>query len=282
MAYSVDDEILLRGYVPYPEIINPSQSFIDQISSLKDLETNKSANNIYKMKLKDIIFDSKKFLENTYHLHKVPMFNSKHILFPKMVSPFEIPIILEDSNLLQGALIYQYIPIINKFYPKSVSLTTNINELTTCCYIHELTHSQLDSVKGSINKYYNREIITRFNNLLAALTLEPTTERLLRIYDFIGIHEMLECSLELKKFHQNASSLSRDELLECGMYLISDIKAYILFSHFYFGTASAKQDIINSIQLIFDGKLSVESLNSKYEANLKSSSVKKMLKYFRR
>ena len=157
-----------------------------------------------------------------------------------------------------------------------------MTEQTSSSYVHEITHTQLDSLRGSIQEYYNMEVLSIFNELFHASILDKD-ERILRLNDSRRIYEMSITAQELRDHHNGKSPMSRDELLDCCKYLVSDLKAYQLFAIFYSANDTLKNEILDDIQSIFDGYMTLEELLNKYEITLESiENSPQILKYYKR
>lgn len=153
---------------------------------------------------------------------------------------------------------------------------------TSSSYVHEITHTQVDSLKGSLEEYYNVEVLSIFNELFHASILDKD-EKILRLNDSRRIYEMSITAQELRKNFDGKNNMDRNELLDCCKYLISDLKAYDLFITFYNANNSVKNDILDDVQSVFDGIITVEELLAKYDVTLDSiEDSPKMLKYFKR
>ena len=77
--------------------------------------------------------------------------------------------------------------------------------------------------------------------------------------------------------------MDRGELLDCCKYLISGLKAYNLFIKFYYANDELKNEILDDIQAVFDGYLTVEELLLKHDISYENSQNKQVLiKYFSR
>ena len=88
---------------------------------------------------------------------------------------------------------------------------------------------------------------------------------------------------ELREYHEGKSKMDRSELLDCCKYLVSGLKAYSLFIKFYYANDELKNEILDDIQAVFDGYLTVEELLFKHNISYESSQDKQVLtKYFSR
>ncbi|MDE5888699.1 MAG: hypothetical protein K2H20_01625 [Bacilli bacterium] len=85
-------------------------------------------------------------------------------------------------------------------------------------------------------------------------------ERLLRLTDSRRICELNLIFDDLINYKNGTSKMSRDELLEDSKYAVSILKAYNLFNTFYYGSEKIKNEILDDIQCIFDGYLTLEEM----------------------
>lgn len=290
MTINKDEEIIKKGYIPNPIITIPKDSLYQTLLKLESLPIAKKEYEVHPMSLEDAQSDANTFLSYYYKLHKVPYLYFKNIGRIKIpiirkIIPTKLPLYSSEDkeDIFSGSVIEELVP--KKRYHilfRGINLCETITEQTSSSYIHEITHTELDSIKNSIRNYYNSEIISIFNELFHASILGDN-ERILRLNDSRRICEMSITAKELIDFKNKKSKMTRDALLECCKYLISDLKAYNLFITFYYGDDNLKNDILDDIQAIFDGYMSVEELLSKYDITLKNSQdEKKLLKYFNR
>lgn len=285
---SKDEEIIKRNLNPHPDIIIPSQSLIDTLKQLEQLPIAQKEYEVHPMKLEESLYDAKTFLNYYYKLQDVPYLIIKKILgkeihIVKPINPLKLPInLVENDDIFSGSV--TEIITTTKFHIifREINLSNPITEQSSSSYIHEITHTQIDRIKGALSDYYNLEILSIFNELFHASILDQQ-ETILRLNDSRRIYEMSISAQELIEYHKGKSKNTRDELLDCCKYLISGLKAYNLFITFYYGSDKLKNDILDDIQSIFDGYLTLEELLEKYDITLENSQEpKKLIKYFNR
>ena len=66
---------------------------------------------------------------------------------------------------------------------REINLSSTTSEHTSASYIHEITHTQLDRLKGTIKEYYNSEVLSLFNEFFHAAVLDQS-EKILK-FDFL-------------------------------------------------------------------------------------------------
>lgn len=287
MTITKDEEIIKRGLKPNPEILIPDKPLLETLKELEQLPIAKKIYDIHPMTLEDALHDAKEFLNYYYELNHITYLCEKKLLcfkiyYPKNIDPYKLPINLVDKEDVFSGSVTEIITKKSHILFREINLSNKITEQTSSSYIHEITHTQLDNLKGSIVNYYNLEILSIFNELFHASILDQD-ERILRLNDSRRICEMSISAQELDDYKNNKSQMTKDELLDCCKYLISDLKAYNLFITFYYGSTKLKNEILDDIQCIFDGYMTVEELLIKYDITLESSqNKKKLLKYFTR
>lgn len=290
MEFNKYIEIARRGYTPNPSIFIPSDNLITLGSRLQSLDIAAKEYGVYRMSLEDALIDAKKFLDYYFKLHKVPYLFYKKIFnknIPSVIPrhPYNLPLVEneEDALIFDGAVIEE---LTRSSRPmvlfKGIELSKTTTECTSATYVHEVTHTQLDSVKGSIREYHNAEVLSMFVEVFHYMIL-GNDERLLRLFDSRRICELNLILEDLLEYRNGSSKKEKDELLEDSKYAISILKAYNLFTTFYYASESIRNEILDDIQCIFDGYLSLEEMLTKYEVTLESSQdEKRLLKYFDR
>lgn len=290
MTMTKDDEIVRRGYEPNPKIFIPNTKLIETGAKLQNLDIATIEYGVSRMSLEDSLYDAKKFLDYYYKLHKVPYLFCKKVFnkyFHAIIKrhPYNLPLIEgeEDDVIFDGAVVEEVtLPPKPKVIFRGIQLSKVITECTSATYVHEVTHTQLDSVKGSIREYYNAETLSMFNELFHYMLLS-SDERLLRLTDSRRISELNLILGDLIEYGNGKSEVKRDDLLEDSKYAVSILKAYNLFITFYYGNENIKNEILDDIQCIFDGYLTLEEMLKKYDVNLESSQdEKRLMKYFNR
>ncbi len=281
MSFTKDEEIIRHGYKQYPEIIDTSSKLmktIDEISYFDNI-TRK-----FKVKLisKEIaLSNSKTFLENNFRLHNVlvavPVKIGSSVLQVTPKSPFSIPIVEEEiKSVFSGSVIEFFADEISQILFKGIVLSSLYTEQTSVSYVHEITHTQLDSMPGIVSEYYNSEILSIFLELLYS---HSTNENLLRLNDSNRILELINMIITVL----TESKDERDRLLEASKYICSTLKAINLFIKYYYGSNAIKKEILTNIQKVFSGNLFLEEMLSKYDITYESSQDENTLKkYFTR
>lgn len=244
-------------------IINAKKGFNFDITNLK-LEKVKNILNEY-FNIKKVLYypttpSRFKFLRQKTYENLSPM------------SPFDIPITYipcEEKKLkcsvirsipMQKLGNIQVIQSIN-FTPSNIMATT---------YAHEITHTQYQS-----KEFIYDEILPIFvEELINSLTDNN------KIIFYARINNLLECLKELNKNPFPQDEIEEFNKLNTIKYIESTLKAYMLY-HIYTNEplSSTKARIIDDVQSVIDGTISIENLISKYELTDKNT---KSLTLFKR
>lgn len=185
-----------------------------------------------------------------------------------MISPFDIPIILDDGHSMNGETLKMLILIPKGFVPNDIGimlpfshikLGNQLTKLSSSTYIHEIAHTQQESNSGYAESYLNKEVISVFLEKLSALESDPSG-KLLCISEktrFMYIARLME-QLVLS---ENGSILSDDEKLEYSMYIQSTLLAEKLFDMYLQERKQKNKDkYIYDIQGVFDGNQTIEDI----------------------
>ncbi len=188
------------------------------------------------------------------------------------ISPFDLPIEFTQGQSMLGnvkkALIITPAPGFkeNINIPFShIELGNNLTQLSTATYIHEISHTQTESIPGYAESYYNKEVISIFLEKLAALEQDPSGN-LLKVSErarFGYCNELIKY-LKATDILKRMNQYSYEQALEASAHLISTLYATKLFD-IYQNARKPKEKarILSSIQDVFDGKQTVEELLSK-------------------
>ena len=200
----------------------------------------------------------------------------------EMVAPFDLPLRLGNyDSVFNGSLSIEIMGIPHTDFLRDlfiafpeIFIDSTIGDLSPLVYAHELTHTQIESTKNACHDYQNCELISIFNEKLFALELDPTGTLLKEIEKrrFKSIKKNIEKLL-------NSSEYSPFELFKSSFYINSALKATHLFDKYLQSDEEGKRRIINGIQRVFDGEISVENLleenNITYENSCNVELVKR-------
>lgn len=247
-------------------IINVKKGFNFDITNLK-LEKVKNILNDY--------FNIKKVLYYPTTPSKFKFLRQKNYQKLTPLSPFDIPITYipcEEKKLkcsvirsmpMQKLGNIQVIQSIN-FTPSNIMATT---------YAHEITNTQYQS-----KEFIYDEILPIFIEEL----INSLTDNNKNIF-YARINNLLECLKEINKNPFPQDEIEEFNKLNTIKYIESTLIAYMLY-HIYTNEplSSTKARIIDNIQSIIDGTLTIEDLISKYELTDKNTKSLTLFKnYFK-
>lgn len=284
------EETKYRGYSKTPEIIFPSTRLTNVVSLIDSVTLPNPK--IKRAHLKSILSSSEEFLNTYYDLHYIP-YESKELIigpfnFGKKVgniNPFDLPIKqIYYPDDFYGCL-REVIAISDnetKLAFNHIELSKHVTEMTSLSYTHEIIHTELNHMLGLIRKYHNSEVLSIFNETLHAYLSNPN-ETLLRAHDYRRLKELVNTIKELACYYYKGDEKTKNALLEGSCYCVSTLKAYNLFISYYFGNNKIKKHIIESIQHVLDGEITLEEMLLNLNITFENSQDTKILgKYLNR
>ena len=245
-------------------IINAKKGFNFDITNLK-LENVKNILNEY--------FNIKKVLYYPTTPSRFKFLRKKSYENLSPMSPFDIPITYIPCEELKCSVIrsipmqklgnIQVIQSIN-FTPSNIMATI---------YAHEITHTQYQS-----KEFIYDEILPIFVEEL----INSLTDNNKNMF-YARINNLLECLKEINKNPFPQDEIEEFNKLNTIKYIESTLIAYMLY-HIYTNESlsSTKARIIDDVQSVIDGTLSIENLISKYELTDKNTKSLTLFKsYFK-
>ena len=320
MNYNLDDldnYLLLHGHNPNIEKLKITDDLINTIGSINNLEIlNTKGFAIPKISKRNMINNSKNFIQNYFKLHNVgylptkkleKLVNNEQIVSheelvdilnksAKMINPFKLPINFVYDNIYEGTLTTQVLILIDdpefkellkklNVYFEDISLSKTVTEFTSVSYVHEIVHTQLESYKGIIENYYNSEVISIFLELLYSynkdinlyyLNLLQRIKDLIIKFNNMYTYEVEHQQIKRKDFIYNDYNYHSDT-----KYLISILKSFNLLSKYFENNYPTKEYIIHQTNRVFEGHRTVEEylndLDVTYESSLEYNNVKKLI-----
>lgn len=144
-----------------------------------------------------------------------------------------------------------------------IDLSSRVTIVTPPVYVHEITHSQLQSNLGSVRYYKNIELLPFFLELVCSYDMGEH-DYILKIVEKFLANEIVKYRNEIINHETGAYKMTREELVETGKYLCSTISALNLFIRYYQGSPSTKKYILTEIQKIFDGLQDLEEFTKRF------------------
>lgn len=300
--------MLIHGHDTDIKLVELSDKLIDLAVMLaKDEEYEKSEFKATYKQPKLILRDSKVFLRNKFILHKVPyadevmiklklhgrLVRSENDLIKlyngvgRLVDPFELPVRFVNEPYYYGNVSLctnisdnpEFLKHMKIFF-KSIELGHKTNDMTGVCYVHEIVHTQLESIKGIVKDYYNSELLSIFMELVYAyekgvVLLRETLKNRINMF--------------LTEFHSLYNFISSKDITEDGLwhnviackYIVSTVKAFHLFCNYYVGDDIEKNNILWEIQSVFSGRKSLEDvldiLGITYQNSLEQTHIQTLI-----
>ena len=300
--------MLIHGHDTDIKLVELSDKLIDLAVMLaKDEEYEKSEFKATYKQPKLILRDSKVFLRNKFILHKVPyadevmiklklhgrLVRSENDLIKlyngvgRLVDPFELPVRFVNEPYYYGNVSLctnisdnpEFLKHMKIFF-KSIELGHKTNDMTGVCYVHEIVHTQLESIKGIVKDYYNSELLSIFIELVysyekGVVLLRETLKNRINMF--------------LTEFHSLYNFISSKDITEDGLwhnviackYIVSTVKAFHLFCNYYVGDDIEKNSILWEIQSVFSGRKSLEDvldiLGITYQNSLEQTHIQTLI-----
>lgn len=205
----------------------------------------------YKQQLKN----SRDFLNSYFKLHNVYLLKNGYKL--ELSSPFNILISPTKKSFDEANVTTTFEEITKDNYQMlfhEISLPILATKFLPSIYSHEIIHTQLISVFGSIDHFFNNEVIPIFIELLYNYN-----------NNFIYTVRVNQLKNIVEEFDTNC--IMNTDTFNNMLYYVSIITAYKLFNIYIKGNNLVKKEIINNIQSVFDNKFTLETLLDKYNLN---------------
>lgn len=295
----------VRGYKTLGNRLYLDQALADVYDLIRSLDGDVFYGN-FCSKTEDIISHTKAILSKYYQFHKIPHISSMRTRQlteeskdlakskdieekfdfldkveeeKKLIHPFSLPLKLGNyDSLCNGCMSMEIMGIPHSDFISELSIAFTgiyidslISDLSVSVYGHELTHTQIESVKKACLNFQNCEVISIFNEKLCALELDPTGKLLKEI-------EKIRFKAMAKNIKTITNSDEKFEIFESSYYINSTLKATHLFDKYLYGSKEEKERIINGIQRIFDGEISVEDLLSEHNITYENSCSAELIK----
>ena len=200
---------------------------------------------------------SKYFLNSYFNLHDVYLLKKGYKL--ECSSPFNILISRTKKSFFEAEVESSFEEITNDNYQmlfRKITLPILPNSLLANIYSHEIIHTQLISVFGSIDHFFNNEVLPIFIELLYNYNYKKEYEYIIRLNQLKDIIENIDtnCTMNTDTFNDM-------------LYYVSIVTAYKLFNIYIKGNNLVKKELIFNIQSVFDNKFTLENLLDKYDIN---------------
>lgn len=176
-------------------------------------------------------------------------------------SPYDLDVKIIDGHSMIGEAVKPLIVTSKvdtpnrKVYFSHINLGNQLTKISVATLAHEIAHTQQEKNIGYADDFLHKEVISIFVEKLIAYELDPTCN-LLKNSEKIRFSEMLAQYSKLKN-----GKLLNDEKIINLMYIKSALLASKLFDIYINERKQKNKDkIIDDIQKVFDGKITVEEL----------------------
>lgn len=308
-----EDEIiranmLIHGHDTDVKILEMSEKLVDLAVMLATNEDyDKTDYQVTFVQPKIFLKESRIFLREKFVLHQVPYADEimlKLKLHGRLIKsekdllslynnigvnmdPFEIPVkfVREPyyygnvsllTNLSEDEMFLKNM----KLFFKSIDLGHKTCSMSGVCYIHEIIHTQVESLKGIVREYYNGEVLSIFMELLYAEEKSPLLYR-----------EALKnrINMFLTEFSSLFNYLNNDNVEVDGKwytiiackYIVSTLKAFNLYDKYISEDELGKSNILWMLQKVISGISTLEDvlseLNVTYENSLEPTHVANLI-----
>ena len=178
-------------------------------------------------------------------------------------SPTEIPIVY-TSDLLKSSARAMYLEFKNhnSIIFKDVVLPKVNKEIGSCVYAHELTHVEQDNVGGAIDRITNMETLPILMELLFGDKVADDGS----IRDMLIRHRLAYFSGAVREII-NDKEMNFERRIKIETYIISIIQGLELYNKYHDYNDERKQDIIDSINKVFNGDILVEDMLDNNNSN---------------
>ena len=318
MGYTLDNlqrNIQLYGYSPDIERLELDNELLSCMEEISKIDTTPYEGYeipyISKFQMKQ---DAKRFMNEKFRLHPVGYLSKRALRgvlkdpriqtiddistiynqAPKWIDPFQLPIQYKLNSIFGGllvvpgvvtedpAFIEEILPKLNVYF-MHVNLPKTITPVATMSYVHEITHSQLESHKGIIEDYYNEEMLSIFMELLQTYEKNP------RIFEINFVNRVQNLLINFYSMYLFESGLENPEreytdydYFHDSQYFVSILEAFQLLHLYVSSNDSIKKYIQEGIQKVFDGDITLEmfldSVDIHYRNSLNPEYIKSFIK----
>ena len=315
-TYTLNDlhhYLLLHGYDTDVKKLELDDHMLQCMKELADIDLDCFNGNEFPfIKKFEMTSKAKKFMKEKFNLHKVGYLSDKRLArllqderiqtvddvatiynqSAKMIDPFQIPIKYDLSSVFGGTLVVQNVVTEDtsffeellpklKLYFTHIELPKRVTTITPMSYVHEITHSQLESHKGIIADYYNGELLSIFMEFLHSYETNPNVFEI----DLTNrIENVLYCFYSMYLFHSGKENPDRNyseyDYYYDSQYLISILKAFQLFHLYESSDEKIKKYILQGIQKVFDGEISLEDFLEMLDIHYSGALNSDYAKYF--
>lgn len=303
MEIQTDEDVkkaymLIHGHNTDFDLLELDQKLVDLAVALSMNDDYEETNFVPSMRVQPrlALKSAKIYLNNTFRLHNV-FYASNFLLKIRLngriikeekelvslynkvgvsISPFMLPVKYVDMPYYYGNLALltnlsdeeDFLKKMKLFFER-IDLGMKTNAMTSVCYVHEIIHTQVESLKGIVRDYYNSELLSIFCELLYAscenrvLLAETLKNR---------IHLFFREYLALRDYVLDTDrSKGEWNVIVASKYIVSTLKAFNLFEKYTLANESDRRYIIELVQQVFDGNITLEEMLEKVDVTYEDS-----------
>ncbi len=261
---------IILPYISKREILKRAKDFLDSLIIMHDINylSDKKYANLITMN------------PNVTLASFITLYNRSHT----SIHPFLLDVNFAENSIIDGLtrvrvvttkeenLTCKLLHYLNICFA-GINISRFLTELNSSIYIHEIIHTQTCHTKGMIERINNSEILSIFFELLYAYDNNPDLFIVLLINRVDHIFKAFE----------NLNNMDKGMLEACtnNKYFISISKAFNLLDKYINSNNKIKKEIMNIIQTIIDGDITLEEGLSKIEVldenSLDSNIVRRLI-----
>ena len=198
--------------------------------------------------------------------------SKKSSIFSLPIRPKKNEVSLEGKikkylNILDDQKFLEELPILNG----SIELGDRFDRISTGTYAHEVTHALLERHKGSIENYYNNEMLSIFMEKLVIDSYDRTPNK--KILKASEVYRARGMQINIAKLFDKDINISGTAM----QYLLGGFTAGVMFDKYQNESSQGKRRMLGKIKETLAGKKTVEQLIEEEQISLDNGALKKYL-----
>ena len=181
-------------------------------------------------------------------------------------SPFRIPIILKNGYTFSSSMVLhgfkcprEELGGLNPVVVSQINLKKPFTDFSFICYAHEIMHSQIDTLYGAVKDYHNIEVLPIFIEKLMAYALD------LDVFHEIEKERLYFLCVSIRNMFDDKTDNTSFK------YYYSTLKAEALFDMFINSSENDRKVIMDYIQMIINGEITLEEVLDGFGITIESS-----------
>lgn len=202
-----------------------------------------------------------------------------------VINPLDLPVKYTLDNICKGNVDERLLTSISngktleQLFYLNIGLPKQVTTLTPSTYIHELAHTQVNSIDGTLRYEFNEELISILLEFLFLMQKSQDRETLYanKIY---RANDIVVYTGTIAAHELGITKISDKDYNNCFTYVASTLQAISLLQLFKKGDYLFKRTMLRNVQLIFDGLMQVEDFLDIYNINLETMTDEKRILSF--